>query len=130
MYRVRVTLRGSDFATSVQDQVVETWSDDRLKKGGIGFFSSKGEQSLLRWVTVSHQYDALGRLERASYLVVVFGPDHFNGFFYELMPAFCIGTAAEGTAAAPAATPAAETGSTDHRGRRSAPTSPARSFIW
>jgi 2,3-dihydroxyphenylpropionate 1,2-dioxygenase len=30
-------------------------------------------------------------------LVVVFGPDHFNGFFYELMPAFCIGPAAEGT---------------------------------
>ncbi|WP_018699673.1 3-carboxyethylcatechol 2,3-dioxygenase [Amorphus coralli] len=30
-------------------------------------------------------------------LVVVFGPDHFNGFFYELMPAFCIGLAAEGT---------------------------------
>ncbi len=30
-------------------------------------------------------------------LVVVFGPDHFNGFFYELMPAFCIGSAAEGT---------------------------------
>jgi len=28
-------------------------------------------------------------------LVVVFGPDHFNGFFYELMPVFCIGTAAE-----------------------------------
>jgi 2,3-dihydroxyphenylpropionate 1,2-dioxygenase len=30
-------------------------------------------------------------------LVMVFGPDHFNGFFYELMPAFCIGTAAEAT---------------------------------
>ena len=29
-------------------------------------------------------------------LIVVFGPDHFNGFFYELMPSFCIGTAAEG----------------------------------
>ena len=28
-------------------------------------------------------------------LVVVFGPDHFNGLFYDLMPAFCIGTAAE-----------------------------------
>lgn len=24
-------------------------------------------------------------------LVVNFGPDHYNGFFYELMPAFCIG---------------------------------------
>jgi 2,3-dihydroxyphenylpropionate 1,2-dioxygenase len=30
-------------------------------------------------------------------LVVVFGPDHFNGFFYEMMPVFCIGTAAEGS---------------------------------
>ena len=30
-------------------------------------------------------------------LLVVFGPDHFNGFFYELMPMFCIGTAAQGS---------------------------------
>lgn len=30
-------------------------------------------------------------------LVVVFGPDHFNGFFYELMPSFCVGVAAEGS---------------------------------
>lgn len=29
-------------------------------------------------------------------LVVVFGPDHFNGFFYDLMPSYCIGLAAEG----------------------------------
>ncbi|MCX5495529.1 3-carboxyethylcatechol 2,3-dioxygenase [Kaistia dalseonensis] len=27
-------------------------------------------------------------------LCVVFFPDHFNGFFYDLMPAFCIGAAA------------------------------------
>ena len=30
-------------------------------------------------------------------LVVVFGPDHFNGLFYDLMPSFCIATAAEST---------------------------------
>ena len=30
-------------------------------------------------------------------LIVVFGPDHFNGFFYELMPMFCIGAAAQGS---------------------------------
>jgi len=30
-------------------------------------------------------------------LVVVFGPDHFNGFFYDLMPSYCIGLAAKGT---------------------------------
>ncbi len=31
----------------------------------------------------------------APELVVVFGPDHFNGFFYRLMPSFCVGVAAE-----------------------------------
>lgn len=29
-------------------------------------------------------------------LVVTFSPDHYNGFFYQLMPPFCIGTAAQG----------------------------------
>ncbi len=29
-------------------------------------------------------------------LVVTFSPDHYNGFFYKLMPPFCIGTAAAG----------------------------------
>ncbi|NMH99542.1 3-carboxyethylcatechol 2,3-dioxygenase [Pseudonocardia acidicola] len=28
-------------------------------------------------------------------LVVIFGPDHYNGFFYDVMPPFCIGAAAE-----------------------------------
>ncbi len=27
-------------------------------------------------------------------LVVLFGPDHYNGFFYDLMPSFCVGAAA------------------------------------
>ncbi|MDY6996263.1 MAG: 3-carboxyethylcatechol 2,3-dioxygenase [Actinomycetota bacterium] len=29
-------------------------------------------------------------------LVVIFSPDHYNGFFYRAMPPFCIGTAARG----------------------------------
>ncbi|WP_370485492.1 3-carboxyethylcatechol 2,3-dioxygenase [Mycobacterium sp. pUA109] len=29
-------------------------------------------------------------------LIVTFAPDHYNGFFYKLMPPFCIGTAATG----------------------------------
>lgn len=29
-------------------------------------------------------------------MVIVFAPDHYNGFFYKLMPPFCIGTAASG----------------------------------
>ncbi len=38
------------------------------------------------------------RAEVAAYapeLVIVFGPDHFNGFFHRLMPAFCVGAQAE-----------------------------------
>src|SRR4051794_13512185 len=31
----------------------------------------------------------------APELVVIFGPDHYNGFFYDMMPSFCIGAAAE-----------------------------------
>ena len=29
-------------------------------------------------------------------LVVIFSPDHYNGFFYRCMPPFCVGTAATG----------------------------------
>ena len=29
-------------------------------------------------------------------LVVIFSPDHYNGFFYKMMPPFCIGTSANG----------------------------------
>ena len=28
-------------------------------------------------------------------LIVLFGPDHYNGFFYDMMPPFCVGAAAE-----------------------------------
>jgi 2,3-dihydroxyphenylpropionate 1,2-dioxygenase len=41
--------------------------------------------------------DEAARLVRAfaPELLVVFAPDHFNGFFHDLMPAICIGTEAE-----------------------------------
>ncbi|MBS1825920.1 MAG: hypothetical protein JST93_11410 [Acidobacteria bacterium] len=61
-YRVLMDVRGNGFTLSVQGQVVDHWSDDRLKSGGIGFFSVRGEQASLRWVELSHQYDFLGRL--------------------------------------------------------------------
>jgi 2,3-dihydroxyphenylpropionate 1,2-dioxygenase len=43
-------------------------------------------------------------------LVFLFSPDHFNGFFYDMMPSFCIGMAAHaigdyGTAAGPLSVP-------------------------
>jgi hypothetical protein len=41
---------------------MDSWSDSRLKHGGIGFFNARGEDSRVRWVQVTHQYDMLGRL--------------------------------------------------------------------
>jgi hypothetical protein len=62
LYRIQVDARGGDFTILAQGQVVDFWSDNRLQHGGIGFFSNRGERARLRWVEVSHQYDALGRL--------------------------------------------------------------------
>ncbi|MBF5007742.1 3-carboxyethylcatechol 2,3-dioxygenase [Diaphorobacter caeni] len=42
--------------------------------------------------TISRELQAF-----APDVVVMFAPDHFNGFFYEMMPPFCMGTAAEGS---------------------------------
>jgi hypothetical protein len=62
LYRVRLDVNGDDFALVVQGQMADSWSEKRLKHGGIGFFSARGEESRLRWVQVTHQYDMLGRL--------------------------------------------------------------------
>ncbi len=62
LYRVVVNVRNDDFTVFVQGQMVDTWSDSRLGRGGIGFFTSRGEQSRVRWVQVTHQYDMIGRL--------------------------------------------------------------------
>jgi hypothetical protein len=62
MYLVRVDVRGSEFNIYLQGQPLYNFSDDRLKEGGIGFFTPKGDKSYLRWVQVKHQYDYIGRL--------------------------------------------------------------------
>ncbi|HYL38584.1 MAG TPA: hypothetical protein VEV17_21890 [Bryobacteraceae bacterium] len=62
LYRVVVETRGNDFIVTAQGELVDFWSDSRLKKGGVGFFCGRGEKARLRWVSVSHQYDTLGRL--------------------------------------------------------------------
>ncbi len=62
LYVVQVDVRGADFTTSLDNQVIDFYTDDRLPAGGVGFFSDSGERARLRWVTVRHQFDLLGRL--------------------------------------------------------------------
>lgn len=50
---------------------------------------------------VVEEVERVGRAARARVdafnpdLIVVFAPDHFNGFFYDVMPPFCIGAKAQ-----------------------------------
>ncbi len=53
LYRVKVNVRGSYFVTSINGQVVDSWSDRRLKRGGVGFFADKGEVASIHWVSVN-----------------------------------------------------------------------------
>jgi hypothetical protein len=62
LYRVRMDVQGDNFTLLVQGQMVDSWSEPRLRHGGVGFFSARGEESRVRWVQVTHQYDMLGRL--------------------------------------------------------------------
>jgi hypothetical protein len=66
IYRVRMDVHDDSFVLAIQGQMVDAWSEPRLRKGGIGFFSARGEGSRVRWLQVTHQYDMLGRL--CSYL--------------------------------------------------------------
>jgi hypothetical protein len=78
LYRMAVDVRGGDFTVMAQGQIVDFWTDNRLQHGGIGFFSGRGERARLRWVEVSHQYDALGRV--CAYLSP-YGLEGRNGSF-------------------------------------------------
>ena len=61
-YRVRVSVRDGRFLTSVNGQLISSWMDNRLSRGGVGFFSEDGESALLKWVSVSERDSFLGRI--------------------------------------------------------------------
>jgi hypothetical protein len=60
--RFQLNVHGNEFTLINQGQIVDDWTDDRYPRGGVGFFTGKGERARLRWVEVSHHTDPLGRL--------------------------------------------------------------------
>jgi hypothetical protein len=62
LYNIRMDVRGSNFNVEVQGQMADSWTESRLARGGVGFFTARGEASRVRWVQITHQYDMLGRL--------------------------------------------------------------------
>jgi hypothetical protein len=61
-YHVSVDVKGNRVVTSIEGQEVDSWTDDALKVGGIGFFSEVGESARLYWMRVSKNQDWLGRV--------------------------------------------------------------------
>jgi hypothetical protein len=70
-YRVRVSVRGNRFLTSVNGQLISSWMDNRISRGGIGFFSEEGEASVLKWVSVSDRDSFLARMASHFSLITV-----------------------------------------------------------
>jgi len=61
IYDVHVRVKGNRFSTVVNGRLVDSWADNRLKRGGIGFFNDPGERANLRWVTISERESFLDR---------------------------------------------------------------------
>jgi hypothetical protein len=61
-YKVRVSVRGNRFLTSVNGQLISSWMDSRISRGGVGFFSEDGEAALLKWVSVSERDSFIARI--------------------------------------------------------------------
>ena len=62
IFHVNVTVHDDTFLLSLQGKVADSWTEPALTQGGIGFFSASGEESRIRWLQLTHQYDMLGRL--------------------------------------------------------------------
>ena len=60
--QVMVDVHGNRFTASVDGEEVESWSDNALSSGGVGFFADAGEKARLYWMKVSKNEDLLGRI--------------------------------------------------------------------
>jgi hypothetical protein len=48
MYKIRLDAVGNHFSTYVQDEKLDDWTDDRVKTGGVGLYSERGETATLK----------------------------------------------------------------------------------
>jgi hypothetical protein len=50
---LRTRVAGNEFTVSLDGQVIDTWTDDRLPAGGIGFVGAPEERTRLYWVKIT-----------------------------------------------------------------------------
>jgi len=60
--QLTVDVRGNRFVTSIDGEEVDSYIDNTLAAGGVGFFSETGERARLYWMRVSRNDDWLGHV--------------------------------------------------------------------
>ena len=61
-YKVRVSVQDDHFITYLNGQVISSWSDKRLHRGGIGFFQDVDDPQKIAWVNLSERDSFMGRM--------------------------------------------------------------------
>ncbi|MCZ2077796.1 MAG: hypothetical protein LC130_22690 [Bryobacterales bacterium] len=60
--RIRLRAAGAGFTLFIQDRIVDSWTDARFERGGMGFLIPVKEKFLLYWMKIRHQDDWTGRI--------------------------------------------------------------------
>lgn len=60
--RIRMEVVGNTFTTTLQDQVIDVFTDSSHATGGVGLFSSDGDQPRIYRLELTHQHDFFGKL--------------------------------------------------------------------
>lgn len=61
-YRVRVSVQDDRFVTYLNGQAISSWTDARLKRGGVGFFADDDDEQRVSWVNLSERDSFMGRM--------------------------------------------------------------------
>lgn len=70
-YRVRVSVQDDRFVTYLNGQAISSWTDARLKRGGVGFFADNDDEQRVSWVNLSERDSFMGRMLAHFSLFVV-----------------------------------------------------------
>lgn len=72
-YQIRVAVQDNRFITFLNGRPISNWSDDRLIRGGVGFFDDANDPQQIAWVRLSERDSFLGRMLSNFSLLVIPG---------------------------------------------------------
>jgi hypothetical protein len=61
-YRVRMSVQDDHFIAYLNGRVISSWTDQRLSRGGVGFFADEDDGQQVSWVSISERDSFMGRM--------------------------------------------------------------------